>query len=133
MIIRELRILPPLAFARLGSAAEPLDNYTVEVVEDPVDPLDNYRQIKGAPTLVVDEATGEVSGTSTPSAITFKQDGHIRPVAPFLEVFAVTGKGKLEPLTVGLLERAGLEPADVSWHVVVKNRKVVRRTDDERD
>jgi hypothetical protein len=133
MVIKELRILPPLAFARLGSAAEPLDNYTVEVVEDPVDPLDNYRQIKPAATLVVDETTGEVTAASTPSAITFKQDGRIRPVAPFLEVFAVTGKDKLEPLTVGLLQRAGLEPANVSWRVVVANRKVVRRTDNERD
>ena len=29
--IRELRILPPLAVGRLGAAAEPMDNYTVEV------------------------------------------------------------------------------------------------------
>ena len=29
MTIRELRILPPLAIARLGSASEPLDNYTI--------------------------------------------------------------------------------------------------------
>ena len=30
MTIRELRILPPLAIGRLGSAPEPLDNYTVD-------------------------------------------------------------------------------------------------------
>jgi hypothetical protein len=133
MIIKELRILPALAFARLGSSDLPLDNYTLEVEEDPMDPLDNYRRIKGAETLVVDETTGEITETITPSEVTFKKDGKIRPVAPFLEVFAVTGKDKLEPLTSGLLKRADIGPGCISWRVVVANRKVVRRTDDERD
>ena len=37
MTIKELRILPPLAIGRLGSAPEPLDNYELEVPEK--DPL----------------------------------------------------------------------------------------------
>ena len=37
----------------------------------------------------------------------FKRAGKIRPVAPFLEVFAVTDKDKLVPLTVDLLQAAG--------------------------
>ena len=35
MSILEIRILPPLAIARLGSSSEPLENYDL-VVEDPL-------------------------------------------------------------------------------------------------
>jgi len=51
----------------------------------------------------------------TPVALEFKRDGKIRPVAPFLEVFAVTDKDKLVPLTVGLLRKQGLTVKDISW------------------
>ena len=57
MTIRELRILPPFAIGRLGSAKEPLDNYTIE--DDPNHPL-GFRRIRGAETLFVDETTGEI-------------------------------------------------------------------------
>ena len=130
MTIRELRILPPLAIGRLGSAPEPLDNYTVD--DDPDHPLD-FRTIKPAPTFIVDPATGEITGTRTPESIAFKQDGRIRPVAPFLEVFAVTGDDKLVPLTLGLLRKAGLGPNAIKWNVVVANRKVTRRTNHKGD
>jgi len=130
MTMKELRILPPLAIARLGSAAEPLDNYTVE--DDPDHPL-GFRRIKGAETLIVDEDSGEISQTRVPAALTFKEDGRIRPVAPFLEVFALTEKGVLEPLDLDLLSRHGLAPSNITWKVSVANRKVVRRTGDDKD
>ena len=50
MIIKAIRILPPLAFARFGAAEEPLANYTVD--PDPEAPL-GFRAIQGADTLVV--------------------------------------------------------------------------------
>ena len=112
MTIRALRILPPLAIGRLGSAPEPLDNYTVEV--DPARPL-GYRQIRGAETLVVDKATGEIRESRVPAKVEFTRDGRIRPVAPFLEVFAETDAGVLEPLTLELLRREGLTPAALEW------------------
>ena len=95
MTIRELRILPPFAIGRLGSAPEPLDNYTIE--DDRENPL-GFRQIVGAPTLVVDETSGEIREQRVSKKVTFKQGDRIRPVAPFLEVFAVTGEDHLEPL-----------------------------------
>ena len=52
MSIPELRILPPFAIGRLGSADRPLDNYTVE--DDPENPL-GFRRIVGAPTFEIDE------------------------------------------------------------------------------
>ena len=47
-MIRELRILPPLAIARFGAAATPMDNYDATV--DPDRPL-GYRHLRPAETL----------------------------------------------------------------------------------
>lgn len=130
MTIKELRILPPFAIGRLGSAREPLDNYTIE--DDPEHPL-AFRRIKGAATLVVDEKTGEIRETRIPETVQFKQGKRIRPVAPFLEVFAVTGDDVFEPLNLALLSRHQLDATKIAWHVSVANRKVVRRTGNDDD
>jgi hypothetical protein len=130
MKLAGLRILPPFAIGRLGSAPEPLDNYVLE--DEPGRPL-AHRRIVGAPTLRVDEETGEIAGEHVPGSIEFRSDGRIRPVAPFLEAFALTSDDRLEPLTLDLLRRLGLEGARISWRVRVANRKVVRRTGREDD
>jgi hypothetical protein len=131
MSIRALRILPPLAFARLGSAEVPLDNYSMQ--EDPEHPL-GYRRIVPERTLVVDDETGAISAVHTPELIEFKTDGRIRPVAPFLELFAqLDDDTEWQPLTLDILSRHGLSPADVKWKVTVGNRKVERRTGDPKD
>ena len=128
MTLRELRILPPLAIGRLGSAKEPVPNYTTE--DNPERPLD-FRRIAARPTLRVDESTGEVHGEE-PEEVAFKSEARIRPVAPFLEVFAVIGhdhgKDTIEPLTVKLLRSLHLDVENIAWRVQVANRKVVRRT-----
>ena len=134
MTIKELRILPPFAIGRLGSASEPMDNYSFDLGIDPAseEPL-GYRQIKAEPTLIVNENSGEIESERTPATLEFKRSGKIRPVAPFLEVFAVTDNDQLVPLTLDLLREHGLTAEDVSWQVTVCNRKVVRRTEDEHD
>lgn len=123
--IKELRILPPFAIGRLGSAPDPLDNYTIET--DAEGPL-GYRTIRPAATLTVDDVTGEISASRVPEEIEFKTGGKIRPVAPFLEVFALTQSDELVPLTLDMLARG-----DLAWRVTVANRKVVRRTRQEAD
>jgi len=134
LTIRELRILPPFAIGRLGSAAEPMDNYSFDLDIDPNSekPL-GYRHIKAQPTLIVDENSGEIESESTPAALEFKRAGKIRPVAPFLEVFAVTDNDQLVPLTLDVMRKHDLTLKDISWQVAVSNRKVVRRTGDEHD
>jgi hypothetical protein len=130
MTIRELRLLPPLAIGRLGSATEPMDNYTIE--DDPDRPL-GYRRLRAEATLVVGKTSGKIRASRIPATLEFKQDGRIRPVAPFLEVFALTDKDVLEPLTLGLLHEHGLHETMISWRAVVANRKVVRRTGHKHD
>jgi hypothetical protein len=138
MRIQELRILPPLAIGRLGSAAEPLVSYEIE--GDPQHPLDFHR-IRGATTFVVSPTTGEIVNEFIPETVSFKevrtvrgkQTDHIRPVAPFLEVWARVDGEKWVPLTAVLLQKNGLTPADVRWRVFVANRKVSRRTSNRDD
>jgi hypothetical protein len=132
MKILELRILPPIAIARLGSSENPLDAYSLQVPEE--NPLD-YREIKPEPSFTID-ADGYVTET-TPDKITFKDasglkatNGKVRPVCPFLEVFAVTSDDPdhLVPLTTDLLAKAGLSLNDLSWRIEVANHKMFRRT-----
>lgn len=127
MKITELRILPPFAIGRLGSADTPLDNFTITV--DPDDPL-GYRTIVPQETLYVDPRTGEIAKRATPKSIQFKTpEGRIHPVAPFIEVWARVDDGKdFVPLTANLLKKCGADPGDISWNVKVGNRKVARRT-----
>ena len=125
MKIRALRILPPLAIARLGSSPVPLENYDVRVPER--DPL-GFREIHGALTFVVDRDSGTIRRAYTPDSVRFRDErGRVKPVAPFLEVWADAG-GTLVPLTAALLTGGKLSVADVEWRVQVGNHKVFRRT-----
>jgi len=125
MTITELRILPPFAIGRLGASDTPLENY--DLVLDDKDAL-GFRQITGADTFLVDRETGEIKDSYRPKRVRFRDGGAIRPVAPFLEVFARTADDTLEPLTLALLEQHGLEPSSVKWRVEVGNLKIFRRT-----
>ena len=130
-MIREIRILPPLTIARLGSSERPMENYNAVVDEN--DPL-GFRRLTPAPTLVVNRATGAITRAETPANVRFKvSTGRVKPVAPFLEVWCERGDGILRPLTSAILTEEGLTPADVRWRVRAGNVKAFRRTGDEND
>lgn len=128
--IVELRILPPFAIARLGSSPEPMDNYQLVIV-DPI----GARQIQPAETLLINGETHEVEAKHPPFEVRFRDDEYrIRPIAPFLEVWArFAGEDDLVPLTTELLSDLGLAPDAVQWNVHVANIKAYRRTGDEND
>ncbi|WP_211092211.1 hypothetical protein [Chitinophaga eiseniae] len=133
MKITEIRILPPFAVARLGSSTVPVAAYDLEI---PVDQPLGFRKIVPQPTFYVDPATHELS-VDTPEEVIFKDatsttdtKGTIRPVAPFLEIFAITedNPGTLVPLTTDLLTKAGYQLTDISWVISLGNSKIMRRT-----
>src|SRR5262249_37097447 len=64
----------------------------------------------------------------TPKRIKFRDGEKIRPVAPFLEVYAQTSPDTLEPLTLDLLNAEKLGPEAVRWSVAVANLKAFRQT-----
>ena len=129
MSILELRILPPLAVARLGASSTPLESYRLEVGNEPL----GYRKIVPDETFELRVETGEIVRSYTPERIKFRDGDEVRPVAPFLEVFARTADDVLEPLTIDLLKAHGVGPEDVGWTVHVGCRKIERRTFDEND
>lgn len=123
--IKELRILPSLAIGRMGSSPDPMDNYDVEERAGK-----EFRQLVPRPTLNVDRATGRIVSETTPEVLRFRDAaGSIRPMAPFLEVWArFEDGGPLEALTAGALQELGLDPSAVRWRVHVGNLKAFRRT-----
>ena len=138
MEILELRILPPIAIGRLGSSVLPVDAYSLEVSNER--PLD-FRSIKVQESLKINPSNGEVE-TFLPEKIIFKDTtsvkdntGTVRPVAPFLEIFAVTDENPaiLVPLTDELLKQCGYSSKSAKWSVKVGNIKMYRRTFDEAD
>jgi hypothetical protein len=138
MEILSLRILPPMAIGRLGSSGNPLMAFDLAVQEDK--PLD-FRQIIPEQSFTVDPFSGEIT-EHLPDSIKFKdvddqspKQGKIRPVAPFLEVFAITDEtgDELIPLTTDLLQKAGCSVKDIRWDVEVGNIKIFRRTNNTDD
>ncbi|WP_409523141.1 hypothetical protein [Nitrincola sp. MINF-07-Sa-05] len=133
MKLVDIRLLPSMAIARLGSASEPLDNYQIET--DPKAPLD-FRRITRAETFIVDTESGEITDVLPPSdqPPAFKSGNRIRPVAPFIEAFASvvddSGEERLVPLDIHLIEQMGLS---VRWQIEAGNLKVYRRTRKEKD
>lgn len=113
-----------------------MDNY--DVVVDADNPL-GYRRLEPAETLELDVDSGEIARAFVPEELSFTEDGRVRPVAPFLEVWALTGDeqltggGQLEALTSELLQAEGASVEDVSWRIEAANLKVVRRTADDAD
>jgi hypothetical protein len=130
MSIKGLRILPPFAIGRFGSSPTPLEAFDLAVSDDA--PL-AYRQIIPKETLEVDPDSGFVIRQYIPERIRFRDGHHIRPVAPFLEVFAQTADDVLEALTLDLLRAEGIGLDAVCWTVEVGNLKMFRRTGDAAD
>src|SRR5260370_26590030 len=75
---------------------------------------------------MVDRSSGEIRSARVARTLEFKHDDRIRPVAPFLEVFALTDDDKLEPLTLELLRRHHLDEKAISWRASVANPKGAR-------
>lgn len=130
MSLLELRILPPLVIARLGASEIPLETYELKI-DDDGEP--GFWCINGAETFELDMYSGEIVRAYVPVNVRFRDGGKVRPVAPFLEVYARAAADVLEPLTLDLLELYGLKPADVLWTVRLGNRKITRRTGNDAD
>ncbi len=135
--IKEIRILPPVAIGRLGASPTPVDAYDLVIPDDK--PLD-FRQIVPQKSLTVNY--DHTLSATVPDQIIFKEapigdypNGYIRPVAPFLELFAITSDApdQLVPLTEALLANAGLSINNIKWSVTVGNLKLFRRTGDAND
>lgn len=127
--IERIEFRPPLAIGRLGGASTPLENYVWR--EDPT--------IHSSARTVIDPALSfEVLEDGslepfTPAVIRFREDGKLRPVAPFFELWAEVTEGdaahsEFKPLTKKILEDAGGKLSALVYDVAVANRKAARRS-----
>jgi hypothetical protein len=126
----EIFFLPPMAIARLGSSPTPLDSFRWTESSSPNSQVDTV--IEPAVSLKV-EADGSVT-PYIPHSIVFKDDdGAVRPVAPFFELWAKLqsedGKTQEQPLTLALLAELDASLRDIQYEIVAANRKAARRTD----
>lgn len=145
-ILLAIHVRPPLAVARLGKSVTPLENYVWR--DDPTIHGGGRTVIEPATTLLV-TADGSVRAYR-PESIQFRDDGALRPVAPFFELWAdieYTAGDAAEPqpsggtppqagsratvaLTSTLLSKAGGRLDGVSYRVDAANAKAARRTGD---
>lgn len=122
---------PPLAFARLGGSTTPLAAYRWA---DPSNPRSD------GSTVVTPDWTLNVLPDATvdpfkPQVLRFRDGQLLRPVCPFIEIWARVGDPSKapatwrdEPLTLSLLQSEGLAEKDLSFALSARNRKVERRT-----
>jgi hypothetical protein len=128
--IKEIRLLPPLALGRFGGSAEPMHNYEAVVAN-----ATGFRSLVPADTLVVNVTNGEIVRKFRPASVQFKDGaGLIKPVCPFLEVWArFDNETELRPLTLTELAELGRGPEHLSWDVTLANLKMLRRTGEPAD
>lgn len=131
-----LRIDPPMAIARVGTAPEPVDAYRWEVAENAHRGVQT--RIVPAPSLRAAPCEGAGEGACRleawlPDEIRFKDDaGRIRPVAPFFALWARVQDGRSgavaeEPLTPALMAELGCRLGDLRFTVTAANRKAQAR------
>jgi hypothetical protein len=121
---------PPMAVARLGGSDIPLDAF--EWSEDTAAHGGMQTVIRPAVSFQV-QKDGSIHPYMPPN-LRFKEDnGLIRPVAPFLELWASLqssddGSVYDKPVTIELLKERGLSLAHLWFRVTAANRKAQRRT-----
>lgn len=127
----EMFFLPPMAFARCGSSPTPAEAFH----------WTERSLLQDSPTTVIEPSISlqvENDGKVTPyrhEEIVFRDgdDGPIRPVAPFFELWgkfqsAEDGETYEVPLTSALIESLGVSLQDLRYEITAANRKVERRT-----
>ena len=120
---------PPLAIARVGGSDTPLECFVWAY----------DRTTYGAHrTVIRPSLTFEVLDDGSvrpyiPKTIQFRDGDHLRPVAPFFELWAsvqagTTGEIEERQVTLRLLEQLGASTDNVDYTITVGNRKAQRRT-----
>ncbi len=122
---------PGMAVARVGGSATPMVAF---------DWRESPQPQSGTQTTVVPALSFEVQPDGAlrpfmPDELRFKEDdGRIRPVAPFMELWArlqgSDGGTEEAPVTLALLAELGLTMAHVAVEVTATNAKAARRTGD---
>jgi hypothetical protein len=129
-IIQEIFCDPPIVIARLGGSTTPVAAYNWEDSPDP--------RSEGDTVIVPDWSFAVLPDGSVrpfkPDTIEFRDGNLIRPVCPFVEIWARLGeRGSAEaewrdvPLTETLLATFGADRSAVTFTIDARNLKAARR------
>lgn len=126
--IRRIFFTPPVAVARLGGSATPMDAYDW-ATGDP----HTIAETRVRPAWTLDVVADGSVVPRLPVRLIVRDGALLRPVAPFLELWALVGDGPEGQLrqvvvTADLLAANGATEADVTFTVEAMNRKAARRT-----
>ncbi|TAK82448.1 MAG: hypothetical protein EPO12_06980 [Aquabacterium sp.] len=128
-MITKIWLYPPLAFARVGGAAQACDNFHWE--DEDLSPTGTGRTRIAAATTLDVAADGSLRARQ-PDVLSFKSTDaktgpHFRPVSPFFELHGewTDGYGQQQsgPITTALLSELGYTPRQLRWTVKVANLK----------
>lgn len=138
-MLRKIWLAPPLAFARLGSAARPCQAFSW--APNQIGPSDSEKTRLSAEDTYTLDAQGAVTVTPASSfdVIEFKDEqGRFLPVCPFFELHGdwdEDGNLRSGPLTMAVLEQFGpklegesIKLADIQWEVAIANLKAYHYT-----
>jgi hypothetical protein len=119
---------PPIAVARMGGSSTPMQAFTWA----PGDPHAIF-ETRARPTWTLVVAADGSVVPELPDALVVRDGPLLRPVAPFLELWALTGDGepaelRAVPVTPALLAANGVGEAEVTFTVTAMNAKAARRT-----
>lgn len=127
--IRRIFFTPSVAIARLGGSLTPLDAFDW----GPGDPH-TVAETRIRPAWTLDVRTDGSVVPRLPRRLILRDGALLRPVAPFLELWALTGDAQsiadLTPLpvTTALLAANGATTASLGFTVEAMNRKAERRS-----
>lgn len=123
--------VPPISFARLGGSTTPLAAY---IWARPKDPR-TIGETVAVPSWSLNIFPDGSADPFRPDSIRFRDGALIRPVCPFVEVWARVGDPTAgaaawrdAPLTPALLAAEGLTTAALTFQIIARNLKAARRT-----
>jgi hypothetical protein len=127
--IRRIFFNPSTAIARLGGSLTPLDAFDW----GPGDPY-TVAETRIRPAWTLDVRPDASVSPRLPRRLILRDGTLLRPVAPFLELWALTGDGataadlRAVPVTTDLLAANGATTADLTFTLEAMNRKAERRS-----
>ncbi|MGH8933053.1 MAG: hypothetical protein ACRDZO_21110 [Egibacteraceae bacterium] len=126
--IRRIFLTPPVAIARLGGSLTPLVAFEW-ARGDP----HTIAETRIRPAWTLDVLPDGTVAPRMPATIVVRDGALLRPVAPFLELWALTGDGPPQalaavPVTPDLLASNGASERDLTFTVEAMNLKAARRT-----
>jgi hypothetical protein len=133
LAIQAIFCSPPIAVARLGGSTAPLAAYTWTRPPNPR--ADGETVI--APQWSLNILTDGSVDPFMPDSVRFRDGDLIRPVCPFIEMWARMGEAGSNPstwsdvpLTPALLAKSGMDESALLFRIDARNAKAARRRND---